>query len=278
MRWLAVPVVALGLTVFSACGEDRHDWWLENGFSSPGGGEESNLQDVIPINGDSSAPVDEIMDAGLQLAAIRSWGPSPPARPIAVYTTRPDGEMDLRAVSPAGMTADDFEKRASSPIVLSPLAASSRAGVERYLESLAPRGSGTHVMRARVHAYCVEARKQAAAAGTLYVAAPAATVQRFAPVQRLLRFADRAIVAGILKPQGDPVAYGHFIAQYAVWTELEGWDEPRFTTEFITRTRQTVIGSHETWSDESERTLRAVAPARWRDVQFVIANAAARQP
>lgn len=269
-HWLNVLVV-VSLVVLPRCAEGPVRPWEED---DPNVSLDPNpsAQDVIPINGDSSAPVDEIMDGGgLHLVSWKSWKLSPPVRPISIYRKRADGDVDLQIITAEGMPPGEFRQHTSLPIVLVPLRDSNRPALERYIASHTRPGSGVHVTHGRLHAYCVEAEKPAGPAGTLFAVARGATAQRFDAIQGLLRIADHAARDGILKPQGDPQAYGRFIAQYAVWTRLEGWDQKKFTDEFIARTRRTTEDRHQPWTSETEQTLRALAPARWSDIQVVFA-------
>jgi hypothetical protein len=272
--YLANVVVVLGLLANSACGDPwKPQSWDDRDYKPPVSVEpDPGQQLVVPISGDSAPPVDEVMVPPIQLVGLRRWPlSSPEARPIAIYVKREDGDVDVSVITADGLDAGAFRDRVSRPTVLVPLGDASRAAIENYLRTR--QGSGLHATHARLHAYCVEAGKAASPKGTVFIMGGSAARRRFAPIQGLLRIADRAVARGMLRPQGEPFAYGRFIAQYAVWTKLENWTERRFIEEMVARSRQSVQERHGTWTTETEQTLRALAPGRWRDVRTVIAAA-----
>jgi hypothetical protein len=145
--------------------------------------------------------------------------------------------------------------------------------VEQSIAAVATPGSGVHLTRLSLRAYCVESRKQTPPTGTMFEWGPEAVQQQFAPMRAVRVVSEVASRRGYLKPQGDAEAYGRSITQYAIWTKLEHWDESRFIEEFVKRTHAARGAEHKTSTDETDQTLRAMAPQRWRDVQLVTGDA-----
>jgi hypothetical protein len=226
-------------------------------------------ENVVPIAGDSSGDVDEVMleRPGLHLIA---YVPPAAVAPVAVLSGLHDGDVQLRVFSASGVTAAERARLMRTPLVIRPLSAVEKARTERWIASAAVPGSGLHLTRIPMRAYCVEAKKAAPSADTLFVVAPAAEQARFAPAAAVRVAAEFAASRGFLKPQGDAAAYGRFITQYAIWTRLEHWDAARFSDEFVSRTKQRYLAAGKPWTRETEQTLRVLGPARWHDVQIVI--------
>jgi hypothetical protein len=236
-------------------------------------------EDVIPIAGDSGGPVDEILDdeeGGLHLVSLLA-PKRPPSetlqRPFIVFTGFRDGVMQMRVFSPHGLSRAQRDRLPGIHAVLVPLTASGKQRLESWLAEVAPRGSGVHVMSQTVRGYCVEAAKLPPASGDVFLAAPRAAQAQFKPGKVVRLAGDFAAAHGYLRPQGDAATYGRSITQYAIWTKLEHWDEARFTNEFLARTRNDMQQAKKPWSSETEKTLRALAPARWHDAGLVIAAA-----
>src|SRR5205823_677623 len=110
------------------------------------------------------------------------------------------------------------------------------------------------------------------AAGMLFRIAPPDVQRRFAPAGRVLGAASRLLSAGRLTPDSDPRKYAESIKQYAVWARLGGWDARTFTETWIDKTRKTAAATGVPWTKPMEDELRRVAPARWRDIQRVLAE------
>ena len=247
-------------------------------------------EDVIPVNGDSSNPVDEVMDdaradhqpvflgqltprAAFALnsfvAPARSI-PASPVRPIVVAVSRGNGLFELRNYSRDGLSPIELRAWSRRQLLMSPIAPDKQRAFEKQIAAVSKRGSGTHVTHIALNGYCVDAKKEAAPAGRLYLVANAAAREQYAPMRLLRRVADFAASRGFLRPQGDPAAYGRSITQYAIWTKLEHWNETQFTDEFVRRSKDTITREHKPWTADTEKTLRALAPHRWKEIDAVI--------
>jgi len=250
-------------------------------------------EDVIPVNGDSSNPVDEVMEdaradhqpvflsqltprAAFALnsfvAPARSTSTSP-ARPIVVAVSRGNGLFELRNYSRDGLSPIQLRAWSRRQLLMSPIAPDKQRAFEKQIAAVSKRGSGTHVTHIALNGYCVDAKKEAAPAGRLYIVASAAAREQYAPMRLRRRVADFAASRGFLRPQGDPAAYGRSITQYAIWTKLEHWNETQFTDEFVRRSKDTITSEHKPWTTDTEKTLRALAPHRWKEIDAVIQTA-----
>ena len=236
---------------------------------------EAQSEDIIPISGESSASQDDIMapEAGPHLMPA-AWVTL--ARPLITFANLRDGVIEMRIYTDHGLTDADRRRLSAIHRVLRPAAAGVAGRMQARVNAAAPRGSGVHVTRIPLRAYCLEPAKLPAPRDSMFVVGSRATQARYASARQVRLIADLAARRGFLRPQGDPAVYARFVTQYAVWTRLERWNEARFTDEFIRRARQEFAVSRTPWTDESERTLRALAPARWRDVAIVV-NASARR-
>jgi hypothetical protein len=201
-------------------------------------------------------------------------GPSVLDAPIVVFAPSHDGDVQMRIYSARPLTDAEVRAYAARRGIISPVSGPLRRPLAAFIAQASARGSGVHVTTLKMRGYCVEAQKPFAASGAIFTWAPHAAQEEFAGAHPVRAVAETAARRGYLRPQGDPEAYGRFITQYAIWTALEHWDEARFTSEFVTRTRDQYAAAHKSWTSEAEQTLRALAPARWRDVRRVLAAAA----
>jgi len=252
----------------------------------PTGLPEVQPEDVIPIKGDSAPPPDEIMEPDEDVVPAFASGPSadtfeslvrarfapaaPLSAPIATFAGFHDGVIRMRIYSPHGLTAEQRNGMLRSRGVLVPLTSSRARRVQHAIDVAAPKGSGVHVTTMLMRAFCVESKKLVPAGATSFAWGGRDVQAQFAPMRAVRRVAEVASKRGYLRPQGDAEAYGRFVTQYAIWSKLEHWDRSRFTEEFVKRTRETAQRSHKSWTNETEQTLRVLAPARWRDVSLVL--------
>jgi hypothetical protein len=231
--------------------------------------------EVIPLSGDGSDPVDEVMEPVSGYTPVAFRRPSPVvAAPFVVFTADRDGLIEMRVIGPSALRPETARLLRRGEMALMPVAADVRRRIESFVASVATRGSGVHVTRMRLRAYCVESAKPAAAAGTMFIPADRAAAAQFSAASRVRSAAEYAASHGLLTPQGDYAEYGRFVTQYAIWTRLEHWDQARFTREFLGRSRPAAGAAHGSWTGETEQTLRALAPARWRDIEMVLRAAA----
>jgi hypothetical protein len=255
------------------------------------GGEDSPTQDqdVIPIHGDSSSTVDEVLAPDADAEPPKQSGPSPdpfegltrgavsPAARVStlaaaatVIAQLSDGTIEMRVYSPRGLTSQEKASLLRVSGVLVPIPPAARQYVEQWIAGAAPAGSGVHLTRVALRGYCVESKKQPPVSGSMFMMGRSAVQQQFAPMRAVRLVSEIAASGGYLKPQGGTADYGRFITQYAIWTKLEHWDQARFTDEFLRRSKQSFKVEHRQWTRDSERTLRALAPQRWSDIQFVM--------
>lgn len=248
-------------------------------------------EDIVPINGDSSVPVDEVMDAWAAPAPPTVDFPAPrialaryeastavpartalatPAVPIVVAISRGNGAFEIRRYARSALSPPDAQRWSKTQFVVSPVTPEAQRTIEKQIASVTKRGSGTHLARIAAAGYCVDARKDGAPTGRLFMIAENATSEQYASIRYVRRVGDVAAAGGFLRPQGDPDAYGRFVTQYAIWTKLEHWSQTQFTEEFITRSKTTALAQHKPWNADTEKTLRALAPHRWSEVQLMI--------
>jgi hypothetical protein len=253
---------------------------------------DANVQneDVVPIAGDSSGPTDEIMNdarasaprwflAGAPAAHAAAVGWAAPAAPraaavltrtVTFFTGLRDGSMEMTVASAEALTAGQVKRLMTRQLLLTPVDPASRKELSKSMASVMKRGSGAHVRRFKLAAYCVEAQKGEPVADTMFVPADRAARAQFASMRLVRRVGENAAQIGALKPQGDWNAYGRFVTQYAIWTKLEHWDQTRFADEFLARSKASVKAQHKTWTPAIEDSLRASTANRWKDVRLVI--------
>src|SRR5262249_25682624 len=118
--------------------------------------------DVIPIAGDSSGPVDEIMEppAGYRpVALLTAPGHShdaPAALPPFIVGVARAGQIELRVISPKGLSKAEWRQVVARPLLIAPLGRDGASALEQQMAPLLQHGSGTHVARLKTRAFCVE--------------------------------------------------------------------------------------------------------------------------
>ena len=130
-----------------------------------------------------------------------------------------------------------------------------------------------NVATKNVEAFCVERTRQPPTAGMEYRVAPADVQQQFKPLQDVLRAAGRLQQSGGLHPDSDPKNYFDSIRQWAIWAKQEGFDQARFTQEFLAHTRKNVEAAKAKWNGDMEKGVQSAAPGRWADIQLVLREA-----
>lgn len=194
-------------------------------------------------------------------------------RPVTIFVIGRSGDVEARVYSDHVLTDAERREVVGRRGVIVPASDTVRAAAQSVIDTPSLMKPGVHVLTVQMRSYCLEAVKPAAIRGALYTWAPRAAQAQFEGVRPVRAVAEFAARSGYLRPQGDTAAYGESIAQYAIWTRVEHWDRSRFTTEFIRRTRDEMRADHQAWSDETERTLGALAPGRWNDVARVLSMA-----
>jgi hypothetical protein len=156
--------------------------------------------------------------------------------------------------------------------VLEPIAASAQQAVQREAQQAAAAGEAKTM---KLNAYCLEFLLRPPAAGTIFRIAPAPMQQRFASARRLLRAAKRVRDMGRLTPDTrDAAAYFHSIAQWAIWTEREGFRFDSFEKAFVAHTRKNVEAAGQSWSKRAEEVVANAAKHRWTDITEILRVAA----
>jgi len=97
--------------------------------------------------------------------------------------------------------------------------------------------------------------------------------QRLRPLRNVLKAGRELADAGRLHPDSEPKGYADSITQWAIWSQLEGWDEPAFGREFVERTKKNVTELKKPWSKALEQAVRSAIPNRWRDITMVLDEA-----
>lgn len=124
-----------------------------------------------------------------------------------------------------------------------------------------------------VEGYCLNYALRPPDAGMLFRIAPPAIQARYASARSVLQAAMLLERVGQLRPDTDPKIYLESIKQYALWTKLENWDQKRFADAWVDTTRKQLAALKRQWTREMEATLRAAAPARWKDIRTIVALA-----
>lgn len=183
-----------------------------------------------------------------------------------VATGNTSGEaFQLQVVNRSGVKRKLF---APDGLALQPL----KEGLKNPLQSVA----GNLVRKHPILGYCLEFLKLPPKPGTLYRIADQAVQERFKPVARILNATRELARTGGLHPDTDIGAYLTSIKQYAIWTKLEGWNEPKFGQAFLAKTKQNVQALGRPWTKQVEETIKKAIPGRWRDITAVL-QAASRQ-
>lgn len=172
-----------------------------------------------------------------------------------------EGALEFRAVDPTGQV-----KKVAIPagVVLEPL----KPGSAKPVSAGSGNGEGQQLT-----AYCLEIDKAPPEPNQMYRIAPQAIQDKFSPLKSVLEAGRKLADSGQLHPDSEPKAYTDFIRQHALWAKMGNWDEQKFTQIFIERTKKNAQEMNVKWTQDMEKTLRAAAPGRWRDISAVLANA-----
>jgi hypothetical protein len=140
------------------------------------------------------------------------------------------------------------------------------------LASISPQ----HRIERSLIGYCLNFTLGVPPAGTLFRVAPESLQRQFAPLKRILDAGSEARRLALLKPDSDPGDYFHSIRQWALWSELEGFDsEAAFTEAFIEHTRKNVEAAGQEWTDEIAEAVAGFTLNRWDDIETVLRRAGA---
>ena len=128
--------------------------------------------------------------------------------------------------------------------------------------------------------YCLEKEQRPPSTGEVYALANAGKQSQFSAARSILRAGGELYGSGQLNPEveGDAEQYFHSIRQWAIWTHERGYDEARFTEEFVGHTRSNLETRDVVWTPEIEALVGALAPNRWRDVSNVLTAAGFAAP
>ena len=159
-------------------------------------------------------------------------------------------------------------------LVLEPLTAGAIPQAQQAIRALSPAQTAT----AKLTAYCLEFLRKPPAPGMVFRVASQELQQKFAPLKDVLDAARRLEQLGVLKPDGNPVAYFHAIRQWSMWTREQGFDLKRFTSAFVERTKQNFASLGQTWTKEVEAAVLARVPGRWADITRVLQEVDKRAP
>lgn len=151
-------------------------------------------------------------------------------------------------------------------LVLEPLAPGAIPQAQQIIRSL----PSAQTVTTKLAAYCLEFVRKPPSAGTVFRIASQELQQKFAPLRDVLNAARRLEQLGVLKPDGNPVAYFHAIRQWAIWTKEQKFDLKSFGRAFVERTKQNFVALGQTWTKEIENAVLARVPGRWADVVRVL--------
>jgi hypothetical protein len=222
-----------------------------------------------------------------RLNRLRAWFPGGllgglallkvPPRLVDWTNLQDDPHVGAYAVSLGGASGDVLRlvlvSDGTRPVQLVGIAAALEP-VRNLTEAQLARGlpSGARRMETVVESYCLDLAKDPPAPGVVYRFAPAAVQQAIDPARQALAAATRVAHRGELHPDSPPDDYRTSIAQWAVWTVREGFDEGEFTNALVAHTRRNATAAGATWTPAIERAVRGAAPNRWRDVSAIIAE------
>jgi hypothetical protein len=133
--------------------------------------------------------------------------------------------------------------------------------------------AGGKVVTQPLNGFCLQFGKQPPAQGTLYRMADESVQQKYSPMRFIARASEQMGQNKAFHPDSDPKAYTDAILQYALWSELEGWNQEKFTQHFVERTKENADALHVKWTNEMENALRAAAPGRWKDISEMLQEA-----
>ncbi len=161
---------------------------------------------------------------------------------------------------------------ATEGLVVEPLKKEAQEQLRKRMAQLAARNPVT----ARLNAYCLEFLRRPPSANSMFRIADSELQQRFAPMRDVLKASRRLRDLGVLSPDSDPTEYFHSIRQWSFWTMESGFDERSFGTAFLERVKKNFEAARQPWNGQVEQTIRSLVPNRWKDVQKVLEEVAAR--
>lgn len=205
-------------------------------------------------------------------APVRATGaaaaPSPLRTILTSLGTSQGEAFDMRIINDGPRPAHV----SGTGVVVEPLKREAQEQLRKQIASLA---KAAGVSR-RVEAFCLQYGLAPPSVGTLFQIAGPELQAKYKPVANVLSAGRRLAEAGVLSPDSNPKAYVESIKQYAVWTKIENWDVKKFADVWIEKTKANAVAQKVNWTRQMETALLGAAPGRWRDIQAVLADAAAR--
>lgn len=151
-------------------------------------------------------------------------------------------------------------------IVVEPLKQAAAQQAARQMQ----RAAGRSPVTATLSGYCLEFLRHPPSAGTLFRVAGRDMQQRFEPMRRILRAADRVARAGLLNPDSNAATYSDSIAQWALWATEQKFTQASFEKAFLEHTQKNVRAAGQQWTGAMETAVRGLVPNRWADISRVL--------
>jgi hypothetical protein len=176
---------------------------------------------------------------------------------VIIYSIVSNGKssgqaLDLHASDPSGQL-----RRVVVPpgTVLEPVKQGSAKPVADH------KTRGATEVKQLLTAYCLEFSKLPPDEGLLYRIAPQSVQVKFQSTRSVLHAAHK-------------LGVDDDTTQYAVWTDVGGWDEQQFAQRFMEHSKKNAEAMNVKWTSQFESAVRAVVPERWRMVSLVLHEAA----
>lgn len=145
---------------------------------------------------------------------------------------------------------------------------------EQELRRELQRYPAARVTTTTLDGYCMDIGKAPPTQGMVFRLADADRQTQMGSLADIGIAARRLTARGALRPDLDPIAYGHALLQWSVWAHRERFDEAAYTRAFLEHGKKNIEGAGRKWTREIESGLRGLTPNRWRDIKQVLALAA----
>ena len=156
-------------------------------------------------------------------------------------------------------------------IVVEPLVIKEQA--QQLLQDKLTGLASQNPLTAKLNAYCLEFLKQPPTFGQLFQIAQTELQEYYAPARNILAAGRQLFESGLLKGEGDPLAYVHSIKQWALWAHEGDFTFDSFLEAFTEHRQDNFAAAGQPWTDQVQELIQGVAPDRWEHVQMVLDRA-----
>jgi hypothetical protein len=189
----------------------------------------------------------------------------------------PTGEVSFSIVANGKSSGEAFELQVIDPTGKVKQIAMPEGVVLAPLRTVPAKSAAVktvgNMLTKQLTAYCLDFAKLPPEPGMLYRIAPQALQEKFKPIRSVLQAGRELAAGGRLHPDSDPQEYANDIRQYALWSKLENWGEPKFSEMFLEHTKKNAQAMKVKWTKQMEQAVLGLAPGRWRDVAMVLEEA-----